>query len=428
MPAFALIWLWLWPTIGRLLIPFHKMGNSTEVGFTSLNSLWTSSGWAGIVFQRFIMPLFATIYIINLLLIEAVSVPRALNEARDIYFMIGMWLFVMLMTGSAFSLIAMILGPFTVGYFIGGQSIYSGCIGVALIVAFSYVYHYYQTYTFRRVLNEFQYKRGINLNGQTINPVWSFLRHYLGRILPFISAVYLAYRIVSNSSPSNFTYINTPEGEIIPILTSLFSYATFSIGILIGGLFSYLQLDLFAFLGETIRFQKKHSNNSPQTGVFTDDKARQLDPLSPLISATDQLPNLSQVPVAGFKMALSYLAIDIFLTIISVSDLPPIPGITTENIATLSTIIKVPYIIFLLSDGLLRFQGWLNLDKRMGIDSRTIKMARQQRESNEKSLYRLLDLIAAKRSNPYGYIDVSQNEFLLLLGAESSKSDGSLQI
>lgn len=467
IPTFAIILFWLWKPIGRLLLPFHKSGDAFLVGFFSLGNLANPRPFAGHMYRRVSLPLFVTVYVVNLLLIEAVSYPRALEEPRDILFLIGLWLFVLAYAGSVIPTIATAAIPFLLGYFIFGQSFFAGSMALVIVVAVWYAASYPQFYVLRDSMNALRSIKHAYLNGeQTRFPRFDCSRHIIGRWVRKILVIPLAVQVCLLFSGSEVFSVFT-NGTVLARfgdLILLLVYGLFALDILLGGIFGQVQLDLFTALGNHA-FGKKGqvAESMPDDKTLSEEDYADTATSKPFVSSTDQVIDLRQLHLPNFRIALSFVAIDIFLSILSVTDLPLLPGLSLRDIDLLAATIKLPYVLNVISmfylDGranrghrreiiaclkqqngleaaarpaelrILRFLQRLRIRSGQLTQSPTIREESAYRTSVRSSLKDLLNSILKEQQSllDYGlldYIDIRDNLYLRSLADDSPQFEG----
>ena len=432
LPTFAIVLFWLWKPTGRLLIPFHKLGDATQVGFFSLRDLSNPRPFASQMYRQVSMPIFVTVYVVNVFLVEAVSYPRALNEPKDTIFLIGLWLFVMVYAGSGITTIASAAFPFLLGYFTFGQSVFAGSMAVVLVVAFWHTAAYPQIYMLRNSISALRSREHTFLNGeQTTFPKFDNLRHVIGRWVPKILVVPLVAQIyfLFSGSSSFSTIIDNPFLDQYETWVLLIIYGPFAIDILLGGIFAYIQLDLFTFLSNYV-FGRIQQIEAPLEGQLPESEDIDRTASNPFISVNDQVPDLSQLPLPKFRIALSFVAIDIFFSILSITDLPLLPGLTLRDVDLLAATMKIPYVLNVISTIYLDSQANRFSAGRLSSQSPTVRGESEYRKSIKRSLDRLLDLILARQNETKrsSYIDVRNNHYLSSLANDSTQFEGKVHL
>ena len=442
--AFLFVVALYWPEMMRLLLPFYKKGDCTKAGFLSMKSFARYSPSQGnIAYRKFIIPLFSTAYLTWLIAIESQNPNSTLDGSNDFYFMVIIWGFAMLATTSSLiSSLLFVVIPFSIGYFLS-NSIYGGCFATALILAIVYAYSYEEQYAYHLISNRVRERESpsrikefitnVRYLSLILTPIAKIIE-IISNFLPTTLILFALINIIRNSEFSSegivLTYgFSSNSDDLLTLLISLGIFSNISIRLFSRGIFKYLQVDFFKVLGERLLFSMQEPD------IFSQQEGMADSPVptssrssgSPFISESDRIYQLSQMPTNGFRAAVSFYSLDIILTLATLLDFPIIPGTTSENIATLSTMIKIPlYILFIVASNR-RLYIWFASKGMFGTNSVTVREEINMQREIQADLDSLLTSIIEEENRVQHhenreYIDIDQNKYLLsLAGVEESE-------
>ena len=432
--ALSFILLSHWPAMTRLMFPFYKRGDCTKAGFLPFGRVMKSypSSAAGVAYSRFILPLFVTIYIAFLIVFESQTSNSNLDGSNDLHFMVGMWAFVMLVTGPTISILLFVVIPFFIVYFLT-NSMYWGCFATALLLAIVYAYSHEEHYIYNLVSSRVKYDSKMRLDGSSSILIRLFSKiDYISRIvIPLLILIFMfivIMRLISNSnfSMSQFTllYADSTTESLITLLPITIIYINISLRLFSGGIFNYLQVDFLKVLGERLRFSKDNVGEfNEQENSINEQIKTSSEYNGPLIAATDRMYQVKQIPMSNFRTAISFYSLDIILTLSALFSFPLIPGTTVENISTLSAIIKIPIYLLFIFTSLRRFQTWFTAKTNIGINSVTFREEIQNELDFQASLKDLLkDIMEQQIAQMNRYIDIPNNKYLLSLAGTSERN------
>lgn len=429
--AFSIAFFLLLPAIGRIMLPFYKKGDSSQVGFVRMgDALRTYRGFIPEASSKFIIPVFATAYIYFLIVLEFYSSPSPTTDQSDLYFMLGLWALVMLITGPTTLMVITIAIPFFIGYILSG-SIYWGCFAVALILAISFAYSYEDVFVYKLASNRVELETKMHLDGTRSRLV----KIYASRIFRVLTPIFMTITILAMVLRSGIVGITTtnfevPSTNLLLTIPLLIVFTNMSVRIFSGGLYKYLQVDFLTLLGELLRFSQENPEDFAKFDSHVQEGTNDLVHKGILLNSTDRIPSFSKASTPKFRAALSFYSLDALLTLSTVLGISIVPGLTPENVATISYTIKIPlYVVFLLRSNF-RFLVWLK--NRFNVETVTASVTYQEEVRDENrftdSLERLLHSILKQQISQKGYIDASENTYLLSLAGERHDSDERIHI
>jgi hypothetical protein len=187
-----------------------------------------------------------------------------------------------------------------------------------------------------------------------------------------------------------------------------------------GGLFDYLQLDLFALLGGSMRMKYEHPEQfAAMDGRRQAEGAEAQRPLAGLqnLRPSDRLFELRDVGLQ-FRNALHYFSLDLLLTAATILNIPLLPGLDMGQTATLSTILKIPVMVVLAVGILYGLQVALASRGKLDYPSYTYRQEIARGEQHARATEQLLRSVQGQRTGAIAYVDVHANRFLLSLAGK----------
>lgn len=410
------------PELNKVMYPYYKEQDSEKVGFINFKrALQILPIYRYAAYYRLIIPLFGTAYLFILLLFDYHYYQDLVNDQKYIYFMTGAWGLCLVQSGSAMTMLAFAGIPFGVGFLFSG-SLFGGYVATVVVLALFYAFSFEGSYVLRLFINKIEIDSGKTLNGDTLafhERIFRYLR--LGFLFSApASMIYTLIKIVVRSEVStsgfNLRYVDFTVDSLITGFPLILIYANISImSFGRGGIFKYLQEDLFAELGKRILFKMKDpqgfkKQEEKMSEQIKGAKTNRYLPVRP----TDRPLPLNISTTHRFRVALTFFSLDALLTVASVLGIKFIPGVDNQNIHTLSSLLKIPLYVVFLARSANRVQVWFAA-RGYAYDSETLKEETESELRYYRSVEQFLLSIQKQQVDKSEYFSVSGNKYLLSL-------------
>jgi len=423
-----------WPAMKRLMMPFHKQGDYSQAGFVPLRIMYRNP-FSNPVFYRFLLPLFTTIYLVGLIVLESRYSDSSLDSWRDIYFIVGIWAFTLLFMRDIRYMVLIVLLPFVVIYILT-QSLFSALFGAAIVLSILFAYSYEDNYVFDLTSSRIKFENGKNLDGSQANLLFKYASYPLLLLKPAQQLLDAAYKTIlmvdrsfnpfamlftiimtiinSNFQDLELTYTSSTSTSLAQTLASLLVYANVSRYIFRIDVFKFIQVDFLRMLAVHMPHSEESSNKLLEPEQNDDDQIENpsLNYNGPLLSASDRFTDLSHIPTPIFKNAFLFFALDMILTLATLLSFSIIPGVSSEQIATLSVVIKFPLYVVFLTASAKRFYFWFTTKLKINPASISSQEEIQKRLDIQASLESLLKAMMKQQGDRSNYIDISGNKYL----------------
>jgi hypothetical protein len=413
-----------WPALTAVFVPYFRQGDCEQAGFLSMRTLLGKIPIYRVTAYRFIMPLFATTALFLVMLLNYLAKRPALLQAPDLYSFALMWGLVLLSAGAPIRTLLFLGIPFGIGWLVS-HSLYGGYIGSAIVLAILFASSAQDNLLLSLTTRKVELETGRSLEGEPLTG-WSRLIRRLRLPLWLLELGAIGFTLYSFAENSVFSlsdlvlrYAPPQAAGLAATLVMLILFSNVSLRVF-GGLFDYLQLDLFVVLGASMRMKHERPQEYARMDGSPDgDFGQAQDPLPgvPGLRSTDRLFELKDVGMQ-FRNALYYFSLDLLLTAATILKVPLLPGLSMEQTGTLSTILKVPVMVVLGVGILYGITAYLATNRGLDLASDTYREQIAAGEHRAQDTEHLLRGIQQQRAGAAAYLDVRANRFLLGLAGK----------
>ncbi len=423
--ALAFCRLSYWPAFTAVFVPYFRHGDCEQAGFVSMRALLARIPWYRITAYKLIMPLFATTVLFLVMLLNYLAKRPALMQAPDLYGFALIWGLILLTAGAPFRTLLFLGIPFGIGWLVS-RSLYGGYIGSAIVLAIGFAVSSRDNLLLSLVTRKVELETGRSLDGAPLTGLGRLIRRL--RIPLWLLELggigFTLYSFAENSvfslSDLALRYAPPQAAGLAATLVMLVLFSNVSLRVF-GGLFDYLQLDLFEMLGSSMRMKHERPQEyADMHGSASGDTGQTPDPLPggvPGVRSTDRLYELKEVG-PQFRNALYYFSLDLLLTAATILKIPLLPGLSMEQTGTLSTILKIPVMVVLGIGIPYGISIYLGATRGLDLASDTYRDQIAVAELRFHDTEHLLRGIQQQRTEASGYLDVRANRFLLDLAGK----------
>ncbi len=414
--ALAFSWLKFWPSLVGLLIPYFDPGNHEKVGFIPLKSLFSAiPSFRGVALVRYIIPLFVTASLFFLMFIYSIFQPQIIKLDENLYFFAFIWFLSIMAAGKELSVLFISGIPFAIGWLIFRDSYY-GYLAAFIILSIFISISVDANLWLSLITREIELETNHSLIGEPLKRPGKLLLRLRSSMwaleLGAVALTLYAFWENSSFSPQDLVLRYMPEQPIDLgtriVMLLLFINLSFRV---FGGIFDYLQLDIFRILGVLLREKQLTQGQSPQDSA-SGNSNEALALLRLNIRPTDHIIDFYHLPNSGFHLALVYFSLDLLLTTSIVLGMPILPGMSLDQSSTLSTILKIPVMVVLGMRILYGLQVYMTVKSKTPYPSATYIQQMDAGKEYFQGISNLLRGVQKQRTSGLSYINLHNNGFL----------------
>jgi hypothetical protein len=405
------------PRLRRLLVPYHAAGMPLRAGFIPLQHVLNGiPSYRLFVTHRVIVPLLATTTsVLTLVIMGFADAP----DLGVVYVSAGVSLLMLLGPGPGIGIVALLGGAYGLAYLVW-RTAFAGVVLSVIVTSLVFAALFQEHQTLRRLIVEQELVTARGLDGKPLRRpgrAWKALCHRLGRFEPTVWLLLLAGCIYTLASGRDI-------GDLLPTVTSpeLQALALLAIGLfanislnIFGGVFDYLQLDLFSLLAQEV--SDAGGDHREAAGEPSRTRASSLR----LPAENDVLPPLSPEWLPRYAIAFLFFAADLLLTVAAVYQIPLAPGLTGVDSIIIAAAFKVPvYVHFLTGAGLEQLRRRHNQGKTHW-DSVTATEEFEYANAVERGFQELLAAVQVHRVGGRPYVDLHPAMFMIWREDDTNK-------